>query len=278
MNISKNIAIPGKHDKPILIDVFFADDNLSKPIIIFCHGYKGFKDWGAWNQMVSIFSEYGFCVLKFNFAYNGGTVDQPIDFPDLVAFGNNNYTKELDDLDSVLNWTVKTYSENNNFDLSKIILVGHSRGGGIVTIKAAEDSRISKVISLAGVSDFGSRFPKGSAFDQWKKEGVYFVLNGRTNQHMPHYYQFFEDFEKNKERLSIKKAAKNLTIPHLIIHGDADSSVSIQEAEHLHKWNTKSTLKIIEDADHVFRTKHPWTETQLPPQFIQVVEAIKEFC
>lgn len=278
MNISKNITIEGKHNKPILIDVFFVEDNLSKPVLIFCHGYKGFKDWGAWNQMASDLSESGICVLKFNFAYNGGTVEQPIDFPDLEAFGNNNYTKELDDLDSVLNWLFKTYSENKNFDLSNIILVGHSRGGGIVTIKAAEDPRVSKVISLAGVSDFGARFPKDTAFEQWKKAGVYYVLNGRTKQNMPHYYQFFENFEKNEERLSINRAAINLNIPHLIIHGDADTSVSIEEAKNLHKWNTKSKLKIIKDADHVFRTKHPWTEKKLPPQFIQVVEAIKAFC
>ena len=31
-------------------------------------------------------------------------MDQPIDFPDLEAFGNNNYTKELDDLRSVIDW------------------------------------------------------------------------------------------------------------------------------------------------------------------------------
>ena len=41
-----------------------------------------------------------------------GTVQQPIDFPDLEAFGHNNYTKELDDLDQVLNWVELTYSEN----------------------------------------------------------------------------------------------------------------------------------------------------------------------
>lgn len=276
MNISKNIQIQGKHNKLILLDLFYLDDDNPKPIIIFCHGYKGFKDWGSWNLMAKEFAKSGFCFVKFNFAYNGGTVNQPIDFPDLEAFGNNNYTKELDDLDTVLNWLF--HQINTNFNLKDITLLGHSRGGGIVTIKAEEDSRISKIISLAGVSDFGSRFPKGEAFEQWKKDGVYYVINGRTKQNMPHFYQFYKDFIDNKERLTIKRAASNLKIPHLIIHGDNDTSVSIDEANNLHKWNPKSTLKIIKNADHVFSSRHPWEEKNMPPQLKQVIKAIIEFC
>ena len=274
MKKENNISIQGKHSKPILLDVFYNKNKTKKPILIFCHGYKGFKDWGAWNLMAEQFAENNFCFIKFNFSYNGGTVKQPIDFPDLEAFGNNNYTKELDDLDTVLNWIEKEYSNYPEFDVSNIILLGHSRGGGIVTIKAEEDSRISKVITLAGVSDYENRFPKGDAFETWKKEGVYYVVNGRTKQDMPHYFQFFEDFSKHKVRLNIKRAVSNLKIPHLIIHGNTDTSVSIEEAYNLHKWNLNSELKIIDNADHVFNSKHPWTEKEMPPQLLQVIEAI----
>ena len=48
---------------------------------------------------------------------------------------------------------------------------------------------------------------------------------------MPHYYQFYKDTIQNKERLDIKKAVSNLKIPHLIIHGDRDTSILINEAE-----------------------------------------------
>lgn len=277
MIISKNLNIQGKHRKSILLDVYYKNDNNPKPIIIFCHGYKGFKDWGAWDLMGKEFSNKGFCFVKFNFAYNGGTVEQPIDFPDLEAFGNNNYTKELDDLDSVVNWISKNYNTNNNFDLSNISLLGHSRGGGIVTIKAEEDLRISSVISLAGVSDFKKRFPSGEAFQNWKKEGVFYVVNGRTKQDMPHYYQFYEDFKKNEDRLNIKRAAANLKIPHLIIHGDSDTSVSINEANSLNNWSPNSELVIIDGADHVFGTKHPWQKKELSKELNKVVYSILSF-
>ncbi len=277
MKTTKNILIPGKHNKPILTDVYYLEDDKPKPIILFCHGYKGFKDWGAWSLMAQKFAKQGYCFIKFNFAYNGGTIEQPIDFPDLESFGNNNYTKELDDLDSVLNWIESNLSSNNNIDTTNITLLGHSRGGGIVTIKSEEDSRITTVISLAGVCDYENRFPKGDAFDTWQKEGVYYVINGRTKQHMPHFYQFFEDFMQNKDRLNIKRATSNLKIPHLIIHGSNDTSVSIEEAKNLNNWNPNSELKIIEDADHVFNSKHPWDKKEMPLQLNQVIEAVTKF-
>jgi len=277
MKTTKNILIPGKHNKPILTDLYFLEDDKPKPIIIFCHGYKGFKDWGAWSLMAKEFAKQGFCFIKFNFAYNGGTVEEPIDFPDLEAFGNNNYTKELDDLDSVLKWVESNLSSNNNIETSNITLFGHSRGGGIVTIKAEEDLRISKVISLAGVSDFGNRFPKGDAFEAWEEEGVYYVINGRTKQNMPHFFQFFEDFENNTETLNIKRATSNLKIPHFIIHGSNDTSVSIEEAKNLHRWNPNSQINIINDADHVFNTKHPWDKKELSDQLNTVVRSILKF-
>ena len=60
MTITKNIIVPGKHEKPILTDVFYSNYNTSKPLIIFCHGYKGFKDWGAWDLMAKAFADAGF--------------------------------------------------------------------------------------------------------------------------------------------------------------------------------------------------------------------------
>ena len=269
--------IQGKHNKSILIDSKYLENGTKKPIILFCHGYKGFKDWGAWNIMAEKFAKSGFFFIKFNFSYNGGTMEQPIDFHDLEAFGKNNYTKELDDLEAIINWVLLNETIKKEADTNNINLLGHSRGGGIVLIKAEEDNRIKKAISLAGVSDYKVRFPKDIAFNNWKKEGVYFVENGRTKQQMPHYFQFFTDFIENEERLTIKRAAKNLKIPHLIIHGSGDTSVSVEEAKQLHKWNPKSKLEIIEGANHVFGVSHPWTSNKIPEALQNVIDIAISF-
>tara|TARA_R110001583_G_C5659501_1_gene409499 strand:+ start:4074 stop:4910 length:837 start_codon:yes stop_codon:yes gene_type:complete len=275
--IKDTTIIQGKHNKPILIDCTYLANGFPKPIIIFCHGYKGFKDWGAWNLMANAFAEAGFYFMKFNFSYNGGTVNQPIDFPDLEAFGNNNYILELDDLNSVMDWVSSNKEIKKEADIKNTTLLGHSRGGGIVSIKAEEDPRIKNVISLAGVSDFKARFPKGKNFDLWKKNGVYYVENGRTKQQMPHYFQFYTNFIENEKRLTIKRAVRNINIPHLIIHGDADTSVSIEEAKILHQWNPNSKLEVIKGANHVFGTHQPWEEDEIPEDLGKMIQVIIAF-
>lgn len=272
----KNRVIQGKHNKPIVFDVFFKETNQAKPILIFCHGYKGFKDWGAWNLMAEAFAQEAFFV-KFNFSHNGGTVEQPLDFPDLEAFGNNNYTKELDDLESIIDWCVSNEEFKGELNTESISLIGHSRGGGTVCIKAEEDLRIKNVITLGGVSNFGARSSTIGNLQQWKDDGVKYVVNGRTKQQMPHFYQFYEDFKANEERLTIKRAVGSLRVPLCIIHGSGDTSILINEAENLHKWSSQSELHIIDEADHVFGAKHPWETKELPAHLDDVITICKSF-
>ncbi len=272
MKIKQNIQLPGKHKKPILTDVFYKEDKQPKPVVIFAHGYKGFKDWGCWNLVAENFANNDIFFIKFNFSHNGGTAEQPIDFPDLEAFGHNNFIKELDDLESVIDWISAIEDYKNNVDISNITLIGHSRGGGIVTLKASEDNRISKVITWAGVSDYGSRFPKGEILEHWKEKGISYIENSRTKQQLPHYYQFYENFIANKDRLYIKTAVQNLKIPYLIFHGTDDETVSLNEAKKLNSWAKNSEFYIVKNANHTFNGKHPWEENILPSYLLEIVK------
>lgn len=277
MRTIKDIIIEGRHNKPIVTDVFYEETSQPKKVVIFCHGYKGFKDWGAWNLMAAAFAKAGYFFIKFNFSYNGGTAEQPIDFPDLEAFGNNNYTKELDDLETVLDWVSDNSDYKNELDIHDISLIGHSRGGGIVLLKATEDIRIKKVITLAAVSDLGKRSSVISDLENWKKAGVKYVINGRTKQQMPHFYQFYENFKENEERLNIQKSVEKISIPQLVIHGDKDTSIFIGEAYNIHSWNANSVLEVLENADHVFNVSHPWEKETMSKELKEVIAICVDF-
>lgn len=277
MKSVKNIILQSKEDKPILVDVFYKPNHQPKNIIIFCHGYKGFKDWGAWDLMSKSFVEDNYFFIKFNFSHNGTTTDNPLEFGDLEAFGNNNYSKELDDLETVIDWCFTSEEFQKDMNLNEITLLGHSRGGGIVCIKAEEDERVKKVISLAGVSDYKRRTATTGELKEWKENGVKYVLNGRTGQQMPHFYQFYEDFIANENRLTIHRAVKNLKKPFCILHGDGDTSVSVTEAQNLYDWSITGKLHIIENANHIFGAKHPWTDKDLPKDLEKVVAICKTF-
>lgn len=94
---------------------------------------------------------------------------------------------------------------------------------------------------------------------------------------MPHYFQFFEDYENNKERLDVEKACKNLTIPSLFIHSSNDEAVELKHSENLHHWTKDSQLKIIENAGHTFGGKQPWENDSLPKDLGEAVEICIDF-
>ena len=211
--------------------------------------------------------------MKFNFSHNGGTPNNSIDFPDLEAFAQNNFSKELDDLEDILNFISSTNDFENELNSNAISLIAHSRAAGIILIKASENHNIKNVITWAGVSDFKARFQIGSSqFNDWREKGITHIENSRTKQLMPHYFQFFQDFAANEERLTIKLAVQKLNVPLLIIQGSDDTTVTELEAKMLHQWSSKSELEIIKNGDHSFGTIHPWKESQLPKELQKVVE------
>ncbi len=278
-NNCQNIVL-STTEKPTLLDVSFIRNKQPKPIVIFVHGFKGFKDWGHFNIVHQRLSDEGFVAVKFNFSHNGGTLDNPVDFPDLESFGKNTYTKELNDLGAVIHWVTddeNLYIPAGEKDINRIYLIGHSRGGGIVILKAAEDARVKKIVTWAAISDIESRFPKGKELEEWRKNGVAYIQNARTKQQMPLYYSLYEDFEQNKQRLNIPQAEQKLTIPHLIIHGDNDEAVPVAEAEFLYRQNPSATLEILHGTGHTFDVKHPFDEKQLPEPAQYVLRKTIEF-
>lgn len=267
-----NFPITGANGRPIVADLRYARTGLAQPLVIFLHGYKGFKDWGVFAHMDAALLSAGFAVMKFNFSHNGGTLAEPIDFPDLEAFGLNNYSKELDDVQAVLNWVESAAEHHVEVDARDISLIGHSRGGAIATLTAAGDSRVRKLVTWAAVSTLDrSMFHAGPELDAWKSAGVLHVRNGRTGQDMPHGIQFYEDFVQNRARFDVARAARALTIPHLVVHGDGDTSVPFSHAEALAEWSTRARLLRVAGADHVFGGQHPWEEPELPADFQSVL-------
>lgn len=273
ININRNSIIKNPETRDFLADSFYPETEGKLPLVIFAHGYKGYKDWGAWNLMAEKFAEAGYFFVKFNFSHNGTTIEEPKDFADLEAFGKNNFSKEMSDYNQVINY----FLENPKVDHEKIAIIGHSRGGGISVIKAFEDDRVKLLITLAGVSNFKYRFPNQDRFEEWKESGVMYSENKRTHQQMPHYFQFYEDFEQNERRFDIQFAAQHLVKPFLIIQGTEDEAVKDKEASLLNEWCKTSELVLIENANHTFGAKEPWTENDLPKDLEKATEAILRF-
>jgi pimeloyl-ACP methyl ester carboxylesterase len=261
-------SIAGAGGRLMLIDLTVDTDNLQAPLIIFAHGFKGFKDWGAYNLMADYFAQQGFRFLKFNFSHNGTTPDNPTEFADLIAFSENTFTMELDDLgrmiDFACNGPVTPRAQS-------VYLLGHSMGGGISIIKAAEDKRVSKLVTMASIAGFRELWPK-EAEEQWRLSGMRYIINARTGMQMPLKATLLDDLDKHPVRLNIASKAAEMTIPWLLIHGDADTSVPINHAHQLKAAQPNAELLILKKADHVFNASHPYPAKKLTVALQQLCE------
>ncbi|RYE25718.1 MAG: alpha/beta fold hydrolase [Sphingobacteriales bacterium] len=279
MQIEKNIILKGSDDKPIATDIFCLNTKVPKPVVIYAHGFNGFKDWGNFDLIAAQFASQGFTFIKFNFSHNGTTPETPDDFTDLEAYSDNNYTKELYDLGAVIDWASSPDNPHAaHMDYNQVYLLGHSMGGGIALIKASEDRRVKALATWASIAECNT--PWGSwpseKIKDWIDKEIAHVTNSRTGQEMPLKYQLFDDYQFNKQRLDIERAIKLLEIPLLICHGLSDTSVKVEKAYKLRDWKPEAELFLV-DSDHVFGRKHPWAQTTLPEAMQTVIEETIRF-
>lgn len=265
--------IAGSLGKPIALDVAYHPKE-KRPVIGYAHGFNGFKDWGNFDLIAGQFLQAGFAFVKFNFSHNGTSPEHPQDFVDLEAFGNNNYSKQLYDLGAVLDWVGDGANPLAcSLDADRIGLIGHSMGGGIAIIKAAEDPRIKALVTWAAISQCKTPWGNWDAerISAWKDSGVEYYLNGRTKQQMPLYYQLYRDYQDNAARLDILDAANRVSIPWQLCHGTEDTSVPVANALALHDANPQAQL-MLTPGDHVFDRRHPWEKDGLPDVMQVVVD------
>lgn len=51
----KEFTLVGSENRPFLVDIRLTDSP-NQPIVVFAHGFKGYKDWGHWNMIADYFA------------------------------------------------------------------------------------------------------------------------------------------------------------------------------------------------------------------------------
>ncbi|WP_422359748.1 alpha/beta hydrolase family protein [Reichenbachiella sp.] len=279
MMVKKEQILHSKHKgRTFGIDYRYEPDGQQKPVILFVHGFKGFKDAMHFNAIAEEVGKQGFVYVKMNMSHNGVTPDHPQDFVDLEAFGNNNFSIELDDLTIVIDHISNHQLDisKNEIDISRLFLVGHSRGGAVSILKACEDTRVRRLVTWAAVPDLEA-FWSEEFVKEWKEKGVQYIKNARTHQDMPLYYQMVEDFEKDSSRFRIADQLEKLNVPFLAIHGTEDETVPVESLLLLKGAYPAIQTHRVEGANHTFGGKHPWTASELPEFTKELVNEMIEF-
>lgn len=235
-------------------------DDMVKPVIILCHGFKGFKDWGFFPYAASELAQQGFNVVKFNFSCNGVAEK---DFDELDKFSVNTYSREQEDLAVLFRYIANGMLPfSSHFALDKIGILGHSRGGGNSLLFAADQQDIKAVVTWNGIANVD--FFDGSLKQQIIRDGIGFIPNVRTKQQMPMRAIVLEDIEKNKERFNIINHLANLHAPCLVIQGLDDSPWLIKGFHKMKEAAPRQHFLEIPEANHTFGAIHPFQGTTKP--------------
>lgn len=244
----------------------------TKDVVVFAHGYKGFKDWGAWSLAMDAIANERRSAFRFDFTRNGISPDFPNEILDTQGWSQNTYRKEVDELKAVC-----AYWQAQG---QRVCIVGHSRGGGVAAIAAYEMQLAGAPLfacSLwASVSDFATRFPEGDDLKQWQCLDRLEIKNQRTGQVLHHRFSFYESFQREALSLNIQRSVKRMDCPVFIAHAMDDVAVLPSEATALGQVSG-SEVSWIENGGHTFGACHPWIQLDLPFSLKELVSRTTQF-
>lgn len=217
--------------KEILDYEFHGDPSDTTLLVIIGHGVTGNKDrpWAV--ALAEALEKEGFNALRFSFSGNGESEGD---------FEKSTISKEVKDLKAVVN-----AAEDEGYH--RICYIGHSMGAAVGVISAVKDERIALLVSLSGMV-YTQKFLEREFGDQTPGKGYMW-----DDKDCPLSVEFAEDMKKIDNVLD---KTEKIEVPWLIVHGDADDVVPVEEGKEIFAaaYEPKD-LVIIPKADHVYSEK-----------------------
>lgn len=198
--------------------------------IVMSHGFTGDKhEWGYFDEVAEGLNEAGYNVLVFDFSGGGESNKSPI-----------TAEKEIDDLDSAINYMLSR-------GVDKIGLYGHSLGG-YISLKNYRPE-VKAMVLTAPVTD---------SIDLSKNHPIW-TLTSKTFGRIP----AIKYIRKKRKMMWISSKIvdemkdvnqqdllSGVDCPVLIIHGDEDEAVSLEDSKNAVNTLDDSELKVIEGLTH----------------------------
>lgn len=268
MNIKK-VKIDDGEFGLINADIRYNNDGKKKPVVVFLHGFKSYKDWGFIPQVCKEFATSGAIAFNFDFSQNG-IVDSRKPKFDPEIFRKQTITKMMEDATIVVNYIRTNMAEITEDQFNgNIHLVGHSLGGAVSILAASKYRlKVDRIILWNSIAKLDRNTERQK--EQWvKNKSIEIKIEG-CDQALPLDVSYLTDKEilGNDAILeAISKIKQNI----LIVQAKEDLTTKLKEAKLLKEHaKEKAKLFVIENSGHTFGIKNKFEH--VTPSLAEAIE------
>lgn len=241
--------------------------------VVFVHGFKGYKDYGFIPVLASALARAGVIVHRFNLSCSGMTNDiETFARPDLFAM--DTWTRQVEDvrcvIDAVGDGTLAGSGQ-------PIFVVGHSRGGATALLLAGREG----APELDGVATINA-VDRCCGMDEetrvaFLERGSLVSASARTGQELVINASWLHEQIDDPGAHDVLGLCTSVSIPTLILHGDADDAVDVSAGERIAQ-AVGAELKVVTGANHVLNMSNPAPESAgISPQLGEVIGQLCTF-
>jgi len=247
-------------------------------VLVICHGFKGYKDYGFFDYLAQTGADRGLIAHRFNFSHSGmtNTMDT-FERPDL--FERDTWTKQIHDLRAVTSAIADGQLAGQGLPVAWF---GHSRGGMTVILTAALMFKEQDPNAPGAIIPVSTPHATPAMDEQTRRlihtQGFLESPSSRTGQMLHIGLAWLEQIEQEPEAFDPVAAMMNVDCPTMLIHGDADATVSVDSAAILARACVDARIEIINGASHTFNCPNPLPPDTLPPPETQrMVQLVCDF-
>lgn len=238
--VTKRFIIFNK-DKERLTGIFH-QVNDRKDLVIVCHGFNEDKDKDLIIDFCVALNNEGFNSFRFDFSGNGESEG---------SFENSCFTKEADDLNSVIDFFSK-----RNYRIKSV--VGYSTAGTVTILQVARDERIQSIIVVAP-RIYPSKSTMAKKIEKKYNKTLSEIIKDPkikypiTTQFRNRKRSFSRQYVEEIAFLDVIVYLKQIKVPILMLHGNKDQIVNIGETKNAFQSGNKPKEFVeIDGADHTF--------------------------
>jgi len=191
-----------------------------QPAIIFLNGFLDTMDSPAKLPLAEAFQKAGYVTVRFDYTYGFGEGSGDRSFFTL--------SNQVQDITQVVDHVTR----RGYVDPDKVVLIGHCFGSMAAILFAAFDDRVKALITISTPFWFSdTRVTRMDEHDlsRIRLKRYFHLYSSKIEKEVRIDYTFFEDGLKK----DMARAVRNLQQPILLVHGEHDESIPVENSEEI---------------------------------------------